>query len=76
MSMDGSQLGLLLGVNIAQHEAESARPWAPEVREPERAPRAPRSRAPRTRRTVADALRHLADAVAPAGSTEAGHPAR
>ena len=26
MSMDSSQLGLLLGVNVAQHEADSARP--------------------------------------------------
>lgn len=76
MSMDSSQLGLLLGVNVAQHEVDSARPWAPEVPEPERRHRAPRSRAPRTRRTLAGALHHLADAVAPASTTGAGHPAR
>ena len=76
MSMDSSQLGLLLGVNVAQHEADSARPWAPEVPETVRPRRAPRSRAPRTRRTLAGALHHLADAVAPASTTEAGHPAR
>jgi len=76
MSMDSSQLGLLLGVNVAQHEADSARPWAPEAPEPERHRRAPRTRAPRTRRTLADALHHLADAVAPACPPEAGHPAR
>ena len=76
MSMDSSQLGLLLGVNVAQHEADSARPWAPETPEPERRQRTPRTRAPRTRRTLADALHHLADAVAPNSTTEAGHPAR
>jgi hypothetical protein len=80
MSMDSSQLGLLLGVHVAQHEVDSSRPWAPEVPEDERHPRshrtrAPRARAPRTRRTLAHALHHLADAVAPA-SGEAGHPAR
>ena len=31
MSMDTPQLGLLFGATVAQHEAESARPWAPEV---------------------------------------------
>ena len=31
MSMDTPQLGLLLGATIAQHEAESARPWATEA---------------------------------------------
>ncbi|WP_456845583.1 hypothetical protein [Cellulomonas sp. P5_C6] len=76
MSMDSSQLGLLLGVNVAQREADSARPWAPEVAEPEPIPRVRRTRAPRTRRTLAGALHHLADAVAPACTTEAGHPAR
>ena len=76
MSMDSSQLGLLLGVNVAQHEADSARPWAPEAPEPERRQRTPRTRAPRTRRTLAGALHHLADAVAPTSTTEAGHPAR
>jgi hypothetical protein len=74
MSMDSSQLGLLLGVNVAQREAASARPWSPE--EPSRPPRTPRARAPRTRRTLAGALHRLADAVAPACTTEVGHPAR
>ena len=73
MSMDTPQLGLLFGATVAQHEAESARPWAPEV---ERAERPHRTHAPRTRRTLAGALHHLADAVAPATTCEVGHPAR
>lgn len=73
MSMDTPQFGLLLGATIAQHEAESARPWAEQVDQPAR-PR--RTHAPRTRRTLAGALHHLADAVAPAGGCEVGHPAR
>ena len=76
MSMDTPQFGLLFGATVARHEAESARPWAPT--EPEAAPRqrTRRSRAPRTRRTLAGALHHLADAVAPANGCEVGHPAR
>jgi len=76
MSMDTPQFGLLFGVNVAQHEVESARPWAPEV--PEAAPRqrTRRTHVPRARRTLAGALHHLADAVAPAGNGEVGHPAR
>ena len=79
MSMDTPQFGLLFGVRAAQHEAESARPWAPEVPEPERPRRPRRSRstmARRTRRTLAGALHHLADAVAPAPGCGAGQPAR
>ncbi|GEL99458.1 hypothetical protein [Cellulomonas terrae] len=76
MSMDTPQFGLLFGVTAARHEAESARPWAPVA--PEAAPRqrTRRPRAPRTRRTLAGALHHLADAVAPACPGEVGHPAR
>ena len=76
MSMDTPQFGLLFGATVAQHEAESARPWAPAV--PEAAPRqrARRTHAPRARRTLAGALHHLADAVAPATTCEVGHPAR
>ena len=76
MSMDTPQFGLLFGATVAQHEAESARPWAPAV--PEAAPRqrARRTHAPRARRTLAGALHHLADAVAPASGCEVGHPAR
>ncbi|MBO3085118.1 hypothetical protein [Cellulomonas fengjieae] len=73
--MDTPHLGLLLGVTAARREAESARPWAPQEPEPEPRQRARRTRAPRTRRTLAGALHHLADAVAPAGG-EVGHPAR
>ena len=76
MSMDSPQLGLLLGVRAARHEAESSRPWAPVVPEPERHRRPRRSRAPRTRRTLAGALHHLADAVAPAPACGVGQPAR
>jgi hypothetical protein len=81
MSMDTPQFGLLFGVTAARHEAESARPWAPEVPEPQRTPRTPRTprvrraRAPRTRRSLAGALHHLADTIAPANPCE-GHPAR
>lgn len=75
MSMDGPHFGLLLGATLAQREAESARPWAPQEPEPEHRPRARRVRAPRTRRTLAEALHNLADAVAPANPCE-GHPAR
>ena len=75
MSMDTPQFGLLFGVTAARHEAESARPWAPEVPEPERIPRVRRARAPRTRRSLAGALHHLADAIAPANGCE-GYPAR
>jgi len=76
MSMDTPQFGLLFGATVAQHEAESARPWAPTEPEPaqRRSPR--RSHAPRARRTLAGALHHLADAVAPANGCEVGHPAR
>ncbi|KQY23050.1 hypothetical protein ASD16_10700 [Cellulomonas sp. Root485] len=76
MSMDTPQFGLLFGVTAARHEAESARPWAPEVPEDAPRPRTRRTHAPRTRRTLAGALHHLADAVAPANGCEAGHPAR
>ena len=76
MSMDTPQFGLLFGATVAQHEAESARPWAPT--DPEAAPRqrTRRTHAPRARRTLAGALHHLADAVAPANGCEVGHPAR
>ena len=73
MSMDTPQFGLLFGVAAAQHEVESARPWAPTV---DKLVRSRRTHAPRTRRTLAGALHHLADAVAPAGNGEVGHPAR
>ena len=49
MSMDTPQFGLLFGVTVAQHEAESARPWAPEVPEPgTAAAHAPHPRTPGT----------------------------
>jgi hypothetical protein len=76
MSMDTPQLGSLFGVTVARHEAESARPWAPEAPGPAPRVRTRRTRAPRTRRTLAGALHHLADAVAPANGCEVGHPAR
>jgi hypothetical protein len=77
MSMDTPQFGLLFGVNVARHEVESARPWAPEQPEPERRPRVRRARVPRTRRTLATALHHLADALTPAtDGCEVGQPAR
>ena len=76
MSMDTPQLGLLYGATVARHEAESARPWAPEVEQAERPARPRRTHAPRTRRTLAGALHHLADAVAPTTPCEVGHPAR
>ncbi|WP_315093179.1 hypothetical protein [uncultured Cellulomonas sp.] len=75
MSMDNPQLGLLLGVAAARHEAESSRPWAPEVPEPDRAPHTPRARVPRTRRTLAGALHQLADAITPTSPCD-GQPAR
>ena len=76
MSMDTPQFGLLFGATVAQHEAESARPWAPEVDEAAPRQHARRTHVPRARRTLAGALHHLADAVAPANGGEAGHPAR
>ena len=76
MSMDTPQFGLLFGTNVARHEIESARPWAPTVPDAEPRQHTRRARAPRTRRTLAGALHHLADAVAPAGNGEVGHPAR
>ena len=78
MSMDSPHLGLLFGVAAARHEAESARPWAPEEPDRDHAPRAPRARrarVPRTRRTLAGALHQLADAIAPAHPCE-GQPVR
>ena len=75
MSMDAPHFGLLLGANLARQEAESARPWAPQEPEFEDRPRTRRVRAPRTRRTVAEALHNLADAVAPASPCD-GHAAR
>lgn len=76
MSMDTPQFGLLFGVTAARQHAESARPWAPVEPEAEPRQRAARTRAPRTRRTLAGALHHLADAVAPTCPGEVGHPAR
>ena len=76
MSMDTPQFGLLFGATVAQHEAESARPWAPAVPEPHRDSAHVAPHAPRARRTLAGALHHLADAVAPANGCEVGHPAR
>ncbi|WP_456787788.1 hypothetical protein [Cellulomonas sp. P5_C5] len=74
--MDTPQFGLLFGVTAARHEAESARPWAPVEPEATQPQRVRRSRAPRTRRTLAGALHSLADAVAPTSTCEVGHPAR
>ena len=75
MSMDTPQFGLLLGATVARHEAESARPWAPQVPRPSTRPqRTRRARAPRTRRTLAGALHHLADAVAPASTVRGRSP--
>jgi hypothetical protein len=57
--MDSLTIAMITSLRANAHEALSARPDAPIAPYVERVPVA------RTRRTVAGALRHLADVVAP-----------
>jgi hypothetical protein len=66
--MDSLAIAMIMSQRAGGHEALSARPDAPVVLHVETVPVA------RTRQTLAGALRHLADVVAP--SFPAGHPGR
>jgi hypothetical protein len=77
MSMDNPQLGLLFGPPATYQEAHSAEPQAPElVVRRRRAPHTHRPPAARTRRSLAELLHHVADAVAPAPTREGGTATR
>jgi hypothetical protein len=65
--MDPITMAMIMSQRAYAHEARSALPDAPTVACVDKAPVAPR-----TRQTLADALRHLADVVAP---LPAGHAA-
>jgi hypothetical protein len=66
--MDSLMIAMIMSQRANAHEARSALPDAPVVPYVEKVPVA------RTRQTVAGALRHLADVVAP--PFPAGHPSR
>ncbi|MDT4907099.1 MAG: hypothetical protein QOF87_2864 [Pseudonocardiales bacterium] len=66
--MDSLATAMIMAQPGLAHEALSARPHAPVLPYVEKVP------VTRTRQTVAGALRHLADVVAP--SFPAGHPSR
>lgn len=77
MSMDGPQLGLLFGPPATYHEAHSAFPAAPVVvTRHRRRHDARRGAAARTRRSVAGALHHLADAITPTPTPRGGTATR
>lgn len=75
--MDGPQLGLLFGPAATYHEAHSAEPAAPVVGHRQRRTRTDRRPpAARTRRSVADLLHHVADAITPTAAPGSGTATR